>query len=138
MPDVWEEYKFFETKGTLEIETKKTLENWSIESTRKPAYQIGALWHVGIRSRQMALEQRIAERLRFAAISLDATIEIDPHKRGGVPVIKGTRFTVAQLLGEVADGYNITQISDDLDLDVTQVKEIIHGFAIYLDRPFFK
>lgn len=43
-------------------------------------------------------------------------IEIDPDRAGGKPVIKGTRYTVAQLLAEIAEGDSIDDIALDMDL----------------------
>jgi uncharacterized protein (DUF433 family) len=43
-------------------------------------------------------------------------IEINPNKSDGKPVIKGTRFTVAQLLLEL-EYRNARQIAEDFGLD---------------------
>src|SRR5260370_40273539 len=52
-------------------------------------------------------EEWLSERLNIAVRMLDHCVEIDSCKRGGIPVLRGTRFTVAQLLAEIADGRDV-------------------------------
>lgn len=60
--------------------------------------------------------------------------QIDPDIRGGVPVLKGTRFTIAQVFAELAEGRSVTEIAKAFRLDEEQLKKVLNGFAIYLDR----
>jgi len=83
-------------------------------------------------------ETWIAERLRIAATMLRDSIDIDPEKRGSVPVIKGTRVPVATVLAELAEDANVSSIADDLGLDSAVLQGMLHGMAIHLDRPFLK
>ena len=80
-------------------------------------------------------EDWLAERARWAATALRECVEADPNKRSGHPVLKGTRFTIAQLFAELADGRNIAEIADDLELDLEMIKKLLQGFSIHLDRP---
>ena len=90
------------------------------------------------KSRGLRHEQWIAERLRFAVIMLRESVTLDPEIRGGVPVLKGTRVPIAQLLAEIADDASVSEIADDLDLDVGLIVKLLEGIAIHLDRPFFR
>jgi uncharacterized protein (DUF433 family) len=81
-------------------------------------------------------EYRLALRLREAVVMLRNSVEIDPQKRGGVPVLKGTRITVARVIAELADDLSVSEIADDLDLDEMQIRCFLAGMAIHLDRPF--
>lgn len=83
-------------------------------------------------------ETWIAERLRNAATMLRDSIDIDAEKRGSVPVIKGTRVPVATILAELAEDATVSSIADDLEIDSTVLRTILHGMAIHLDRPFLK
>jgi len=83
-------------------------------------------------------ETWIAERLRCAATMLRDTIDIDPEKRGGVPLVKETRVPVATILAELAEDVTVTDIADDLDLDSAILRKILKGIAIHLDRPFLR
>jgi uncharacterized protein (DUF433 family) len=78
------------------------------------------------------------ERIRFGLGALRDCIEVNANKRGGVPVLKGTRFTLAQLFAEMADGRSIGEIAEDFDLDFGQLKQFLEGVAIQLDRSFIK
>lgn len=44
-------------------------------------------------------------------------IESDSERLSGQLVLKGTRFSVAQLICELADGYTLQDICDDMELD---------------------
>jgi uncharacterized protein (DUF433 family) len=83
-------------------------------------------------------ETWIAERLRCAATMLRDSVDIDLEKRGGIPVVRGTRVPVATILAELAEDARLGEIAVDLDLDASVLRAIIHGIAIHLDRPFLK
>src|SRR5271166_315173 len=64
-----------------------------------------------MRGRLIADEEWMAERFRHAGLLMRECIEVDPERRGGIPVVRGTNFTVAQLLQELAEGKNIADIA---------------------------
>ena len=79
----------------------------------------------------------LAHRLLSAEAMLPSCIEVNPKKRGGIPVIAGTRITAAEVLAEVADGErSLAQICQDFEMDEESVKTFVSALAIYLDRPF--
>lgn len=79
-------------------------------------------------------EQWVAERTEHAARELRECVEFDGEKRCGVPVLKGTRLSVAQLLAELGEGRSTVEVADDFDLDAALVKRFICGLAVCLDR----
>ncbi len=83
-------------------------------------------------------EEWIVQRLRHAVDILHESVEIDPSRRGGVPVLKGTRVAVAQILAEIADDAKVSEIADDLDLNEETIVKFLEGIAIHLDRPFYR
>jgi uncharacterized protein (DUF433 family) len=83
-------------------------------------------------------EEWIVERLRRAAIMLRDVIEINERRRGGIPVLAGTRFTIAQVLGELADGRNVKEIAELFELDLDQIVTLLQGLSIHLDRSYFE
>lgn len=80
-------------------------------------------------------EAWLAERMLWATSVLRDCVEVDPQKRSGIPVLKGTRFTVAQLFAELADGRSVVEIAEDFELDLDNIKALLQGFATHLDRP---
>jgi uncharacterized protein (DUF433 family) len=76
-------------------------------------------------------------RLTHAAYILKEVVEINPDKAHGVPVLAGTRFKIARILAELADGMTVSKISREFDLDKAKIEKLLHGIAIKLDRPFF-
>ena len=86
----------------------------------------------------ISTEQWLAERARQAALELRDCVEVDANKLGGVPVLKGTRISVAQILAEIGEGQSIQAVADDFALDVAQVKKLVTGLAICIDRPLAK
>jgi uncharacterized protein (DUF433 family) len=81
-------------------------------------------------------EEWLAERARCALSMLRDCTEVNPRKCGGVPVLKGTRFSLAQVLAEIAEGRSVTELAEDFDLEPALIKEFLEGMAIALDRPF--
>ncbi|HLQ43163.1 MAG TPA: DUF433 domain-containing protein [Planctomycetaceae bacterium] len=79
-------------------------------------------------------EQWLAERTEHAARELRECVEFDPGKRCGVPVLKGTRMSVAQLLAELGEGRSTVEVAEDFDLDAALVKRFVCGLAVCLDR----
>ena len=67
---------------------------------------------------------------------LHESVEVDPEKRGGVPVLRGTRLTLAQLLAEIADGRHVVEIASDFEIDLEMAKRFLEGLSLSLDRPF--
>lgn len=83
--------------------------------------------------RPLTDEQR--ERLAFAAKTLRECVEITRDKRGGIPVIRGSRFTVAQVLAEIADGRSVGELCRRYLLDEAKVVNFLQGIAVQWDMP---
>lgn len=81
------------------------------------------------------LDQWLAVRLQHATQALGESVEVNPAIRGGIPVVRGTRFPVARVLAELADGLSLSQIADDFDLDISTLRQVVESFSILLDRP---
>lgn len=77
-------------------------------------------------------------RLRAAASMLQDSVEINLDKRGGVPVLKGTRVPISLILAELAGNASLSEIADDLDLDKDLIRGFLEGMAVHFDRPFAK
>ena len=62
------------------------------------------------------------------------SVEVNPRKRHGTPVLKGTRFKVAQVLAQFAAGDSLDDLVNDLDLDRETIVKFLRGLSIVLDR----
>ena len=80
-------------------------------------------------------EDIVLVRLESALVMLSTCIDVDPEVRGGIPVLKDTRFPVARLLAEIGSGMTIQNVADEYDLDLNTIKVIFDGMAAYFDRP---
>ncbi len=69
---------------------------------------------------------------------LHDVVQIDPRRAGGVPVLMGTRFTVAQTLAELAQTGGVQEVADNYDLDPRTIREMLTGLSLILMRPFAK
>ena len=81
-------------------------------------------------------EEWLAERARSRLSMLRDCTEVNPKKCGGVPVLRGTRFSLAQVLAEIAEGRSVSEMAEDFELKPALIKEFLEGMAIVLDRPF--
>ena len=80
-------------------------------------------------------KEQFIERLSQAVGILRDRVEADPDVMGGMPVLKGTRFPLARIFAELADGLSVAEISDDFNLDADNLKQLMNGFACYFGRP---
>lgn len=48
--------------------------------------------------------------------TLKSVVEINPLRRGGVPVLRGTQFTVAQTLAELARSSGVAEVAENYEL----------------------
>jgi len=74
-------------------------------------------------------------RIYRALGQLREHIEINPDKLNGTPVLRDTRFKISQLFAQFAEGDNITDLAEDLDLDQENLKKLLHAFSVIIDRP---
>lgn len=87
------------------------------------------------RDKVLSQEAWLAEHVKSAPSVLCDCVEVNPNKRGGIPVLKGTRFTVAQLFAELADGRSVIELAEAFELDLDNMKALLQGFSTHLDRP---
>lgn len=81
-------------------------------------------------NRVMCAHHLKTERLRQKARRMNTNnIWTDKQRMGGKPCIKNTRFTIAQLLAELADGKNAKEIAKDFNIDLKSIEETLHELA---------
>jgi uncharacterized protein (DUF433 family) len=94
----------------------------TVESAMAPApHDAAALW--------------LVQRVEYASSELSDCIERNPLKMNGVPVVKGSRISVAQILAEIAEGMSADEVAEDFSLDPSLVKRLVSGLSVCLDRP---
>lgn len=62
-------------------------------------------------------------------------IDMNPDVCSGAPVVKGTRFTVAQFLAELADDRSVSEIADNFQLDKQALTNILQYLSDMYQRP---
>lgn len=82
-------------------------------------------------------DQWLADRLRAATLALNDCVEAVPEKLGGVPVFSGTRFSVSQLFGELADSEAVHEVADNFEVDENTLRKFLHALAVCLNKPVF-
>jgi uncharacterized protein (DUF433 family) len=95
-------------------------------------------WRTLIKSasvRSFRLEQWFSECVQWGDKALQNAVEIDPKRRGGIPVLKGTRFTVGQTLAELADSAGVPEVANRFDLNEETIRELLYGLALLAERP---
>jgi uncharacterized protein (DUF433 family) len=105
-----------------------------------------ASWHSSNRNKQdksltvvvrtKSPDVLMSMRLTFAGAIFNELVEAHPRKAGGRPVLAGTRFKVAQIIGELADGKSVGKLAREFNLDKEKIVQLLRGMAIKLDRPF--
>ncbi len=82
-----------------------------------------------------ATEESFAERAHQATLALRDCVEFSPDRLGGVPVLRGTRFSVPQLFAELADSDALVELADDFEIDPALLKKFLHALAVSLNKP---
>ena len=65
------------------------------------------------------------------------TVEIDPDRHGGQPVLKDTRFPISQLMAELSDKYE-DELIWNFDFDPKDVKLFFKCLSQFLSNPPIK
>ena len=73
----------------------------------------------------------------FLDITKFKSIEVDPLRAGGKPVLKGTRFTIAQILSQIRDGDSIDDLASNLNLDKENIKLFFRELDIVFSQMFY-
>lgn len=85
---------------------------------------------------QAPSSMRTLNRLFRALQLLKDSVEIDPERRGGYPVLAGTRFKASQLLAQIAEGDSIDDLEENLGLDRDVMQQFLRALSICLDRQW--
>jgi uncharacterized protein (DUF433 family) len=88
-----------------------------------------------VSARSAQIQQWYSECVLWGHEALQNAVEIDPNRRGGIPVLKGTRFTVGQALAELADSAGVPEVAERFDLDEEQIRDLLYGLALLADKP---
>jgi uncharacterized protein (DUF433 family) len=78
---------------------------------------------------------RLDANLHAALSALDHSIESRPRVLSGVPVFKGTRFSIPQFFAELAEGESIDSIAEEFDVDRESLSSVLHALAVCLNQP---
>lgn len=70
--------------------------------------------------------------------TLKEVVDINPKRRGGVPVLRGTRFTVSQTLAELANSSGVEEVAEQYHLDSQKVSDLLTGLSLIFMRPIEK
>jgi len=117
--------------GSTEIEIEH-------EHEHEPHWDSETAWRIVIKSasaRNVRLESWFTECAKWADEALQKSVEIDPKRRGGVPVLKGTRFTVGQTLAELADSTGVPEVAERFDLDEETIRGLLYGLSLLAEKP---
>jgi uncharacterized protein (DUF433 family) len=109
-----------------------------IAHEHEPHWDSETAWRIVIKSasaRSARSESWFAECAKWADEALQKSVEIDPKRRGGVPVLKGTRFTVGQTLAELADSTGVPEVAERFDLDEETIREMLYGLSLLAEKP---
>lgn len=82
----------------------------------------------------MSYDERLALRWTHAISLIGECVDSQTGLRGGIPCLKGTRVTLAQILAQLADGESIDDIATDLALDRESLARFLNALSIILDR----
>lgn len=83
-----------------------------------PQFHLMSIEHVLPRAGYTQTLEWYFECAYYGIETLREFVDIDSTRRGGVPVLRGTRVTIADALAEIADSTGVTEVADNFDLRV--------------------
>jgi uncharacterized protein (DUF433 family) len=81
-------------------------------------------------------EAKLSDRMQSALDILNEVVDIDVKKAGGKPCLIGTRFTLAQVFAEIAEGKSIIDLSKDFNLNKSHIEGFLRSISICFDQSF--
>lgn len=78
------------------------------------------------------------EKIIKEEVDLIEEMEVNENIRGGVPVLRGTRFPVARILADVADGCKLSEIAKDYDQDLGKMRKFMKELAMFYSSSFIE
>lgn len=103
--------------------TKREIRGWTLELSS------------GVDLTEQSL---LVQRLYIGMQMLQESVDIDPDKRHGIPVLKGTRFKAGQVLAQLADGDSVESLARELRLNQQTIVDFLHSLAILINQPMLK
>ncbi len=79
----------------------------------------------------------IGIQLHTAMVVSRELVVSNPQILSGVPVLRGTRFSVARVLVELSEDVSISELADDYELDLGVLRRLLQCLSMYLDRPTY-
>ena len=68
-------------------------------------------------------------------VDFQGAVESDPDRRGGIPVLRDTRFPFAKVVAELADGYTVAEIADDYELEYSALLAALSRLSVAFSEP---
>jgi uncharacterized protein (DUF433 family) len=65
-----------------------------------------------------------------------ACVDVNPHIRGGRPVLRGTGFTVASTLAELAETSGVVEVADRFNLQAQTIHDLLDALSLLFERSF--
>lgn len=63
-------------------------------------------------------------------------VDVNAHVRNGRPVLKGTGFTVADTLAELAETSGVGEVANRFDLDAQTIRNLLDALSLLFDRSW--
>lgn len=80
-----------------------------------------------------------ARRIRAALVALDQQcLTACPDIRGGKPCLKNSRFSIAQIFSELADGGTLADLAESYELDLERLQTLFRALATMFDQPWYQ
>ena len=118
----------------------ETQQLWAAPEARLNAGELMLMndWAISLRPLSSRSMEWYFECNFLGSEALREVAEVNTKRRGGVPVLKGTRFTLSQALAELADSSGAEEVARNFDIDVNIIKEMLEGLSLVLLRPMVK
>lgn len=109
------------------------MQSWRAFSYQRPERNLPELFKPSI---SLATAEWYAECAVAGAALMHDCVDVKLHVKGGRPVLKGTGFTVASTLAELAETNGVDEVADNFNLKAQTIRDLLNGLSLLFERSF--
>jgi uncharacterized protein (DUF433 family) len=61
-------------------------------------------------------------------------VKVNERRLAGAPTVAESRFSVSQLLAELADGSTVNEIANEFEMPLEELKDVLHALALVFNH----
>lgn len=110
---------------------RKQMRGWESFSYQGPDQDLPELFKPAVPTAAWYAECAVT-----GATLMNHCVDVHPYVRGGRPVLKGTTFTVADVLAELSETNGVEEVAQDFSLKAKTIRDLLGALSLLFERTF--